>query len=117
ESAAAAGWVVELDGLTVQTRTRTAKGYGALVRADLSRKELEEILGLLIDNDAGNLPEKLFAATDIDFSVGVLNREKTVQGRAGVAKSEQARFEGVVGRLQQVHARALERGNRVPSPG
>jgi hypothetical protein len=114
------GFLMRIEGAVVTTRTNTpGKGYGPEMRLELTRKQLEELAKLLIDNEAGGLPINLWAVTYTDFVVRVLNHEKNLQARQFAGKTpqthgeQQKQFDRIYAALVEVHQKALKEGKPV----
>jgi hypothetical protein len=114
------GWLFRVEGNVVTTRDKTAKGYGVPVRYEMSRKQLEELLKLLADNDAGNLPINLFATDYTDFTVNVLDKGKNLQARRFANMTPQThgerqrQFDRIFAALERLHRQALKEGKPQP---
>jgi hypothetical protein len=114
------GWLMRVEGNVVVTRDRTAKGYGVPKRYEMSRKQLEDLLKLLVDNNAGGLPINLFATDYTDFNVEVLNKGKNLQARRFANMTpkthgeRQLQFDRIFEALQRLHQQALKEGKPQP---
>lgn len=117
------GWLMRIQGQAVITRPRDpVKGYGTPMRLELSPKQLQDVIQLLVDNDAGNLPINLYAVHYTDFVVGVLNHERNLQARqfAGLTPQKygekQKQFDRIFEGLHKLHQLAIKEGQPEKEP-
>jgi hypothetical protein len=115
-------YLMRVEGRTVTTQQRTAKGYATPVKLELTAKELADLLQTIIDADPASWPVNLWAPTYTDFVVGVLGHEKNLQARqfAGMTPQthgdKQKAFERAYEAMVQLHRRALKEGKETPPP-
>jgi len=86
-------------------------------RRALSRKELADVIGVLVANRVDDLPQNLWAEHYTDLSVGVLAHHRGLQARpdfAGIGRrthgEKQRRFNRIFAALDALRARTLKEG-------
>jgi hypothetical protein len=112
-------FLMRLEGRAVTSQERTDKGYGPMRRLDLADKDLADLLQVLIDNKAGELPINCWAEHYTDFVVGVLNHEKNMQARQFANMTpqthgeKQKHFDAIYAAMAELHRRVLRDGQPV----
>lgn len=118
ENAPGEAYLMRIEGRTISTQERAAKGYGIIHRLELSEKELAELVQTMIENEAGRLPVNLWAVHYTDLVIGVLNHEKNMQARQFAGKTpethgeQQKQFDRIFAAMNQLHVRALKEGKK-----
>jgi hypothetical protein len=115
-------YLLRVDGRTVTSQQRTAKGYETPFKLELSAKELAELLQVIVDADPARWPVNLWAATYTDFVVDVLGHEKNLQARQFTGMTPQTHgekqksFDRAYEAMVQLHRRALKEGKQTQPP-
>jgi hypothetical protein len=115
-------YLLRVDGRTVTSQQRTAKGYETPFKLELSAKELAELLQVIVDADPARWPVNLWASTYTDFVVDVLGHEKNLQARQFTGMTPQTHgekqnsFDRAYEAMVQLHRRALKEGKQTQPP-
>ncbi len=122
-SAPEASWLLILDGAAATARSYTAsRGLGEEVRLDLGPEEVAELMRVLAKARFEEMPDNLWAQDYTDFSVKVLNHEKSLQARrfAGLSPTahgdQQDLFNRAFDVVAELSRRVRAEGIPVPAP-
>jgi hypothetical protein len=107
-------WDMTIKGRTVRANKQAGeKGSWIPVQLRLSRPQFDDMIQLLIENDAGNLPAALHAPNTTYVTLRVLGRSKDCSAKPSsdpVAGEKQQQFSRIYDRLRQLYQKAVQEG-------
>ena len=115
------GWILHSTGRSCSVRERTrAKGMGIPVVVRLSPQDFEALVRDLQEAEPASFPGNLYATDYTDFSVKILDRERTLQARRFLNVTpqthgeKQTRFDALYAALDALHRKAMAEGKETP---